>query len=164
MTSNKKWDARRYAAVSILGVVPLLFGGCPRKEMPPGTRVGVSSTAPSPTPPPIASAFNGERAMAHAKKQIEFGPRPPDTVELAKTKTYIINELKAYGLNVTSDEFTASTPQGQKKMTNIIGELVGETKSIILITSHYDTKYFKDMHFVGANDPAASVGRSQIAQ
>jgi len=96
--------------------------------------------------------------MAHAKKQIEFGPRPPDTPQLAKTKAYIIGELKTYGLTVTTDEFTASTPEGQKKMTNIIGELPGETQNVILITSHYDTKFFKDMLFVGANDPSASVG------
>jgi Zn-dependent M28 family amino/carboxypeptidase len=29
---------------------------------------------------------------------------------------------------------------------------------LVLITSHYDTKLYKDMVFVGANDPAASVG------
>ena len=36
-------------------------------------------------------------------------------------------------------------------------EIAGETKTLILIASHYDTKYYKDMYFVGANDPAASV-------
>ena len=143
----------------LLAFLPLLFGGCPGKEPvsePP--HVSVAVTSPSPAPSPIPSSFNGERAMEHARKQIEFGPRPPDTPALAKTRTYIISELKSYGLNVTTDEFTASTPQGQKKMANIIGELAGETKTLILITSHYDTKFFKDMTFVGANDPAASVG------
>ena len=96
--------------------------------------------------------------MEHAKKQIDFGPRPPDTTSLAKTRSYIINELKSYGLAVTTDDFTASTPQGQKKMTNIVGDVVGESKTTILIASHYDTKFFKDMNFLGANDPAASVG------
>ena len=43
-------------------------------------------------------------------------------------------------------------------MANIVGEITGETKTLILIASHYDTKYYKDMYFVGANDPAASVG------
>lgn len=43
-------------------------------------------------------------------------------------------------------------------MANIIAEIPGETKTTILVTSHYDTKFFKDMTFVGANDPAASVG------
>lgn len=95
--------------------------------------------------------------MDHVRKQIDFGPHPPDTPALATTREYIINELKSYGLLVTTDEFTATTPQGQKKMVNIVGEIPGETKNFILITSHYDTKYFADMQFVGANDPASSV-------
>lgn len=158
MTSKTKWDRRRFIAVGFFGALPLLLGGCPRKEVLPDPRVSTTVNSPSPSPAPIQSAFNGERAMAHAKKQVEFGPRPPDTPQLAKTRNYIINELKSYGLTVTLDEFTAATPQGQKKMANIIGEIGGESKTAILITSHYDTKYFKDMRFVGANDPAASVG------
>jgi len=101
--------------------------------------------------------FNGERAMDHVKKQIDFGPRPPDSPQLAKTRAYISNQLKSFGLTVSLDEFTAKTPQGEKKMANIVAEIPGESKTVILITSHYDTKFYKDMHFVGANDPAASV-------
>ena len=95
--------------------------------------------------------------MAHVKKQIEFGPRPPDSPQLAKTRAYITNELKSYGLTVSLDEFTATTPEGEKKMANIVAEIPGETKTLILLASHYETKLYKDMHFVGANDPAASV-------
>jgi len=96
--------------------------------------------------------------MDHVKKQIDFGPRPPDTEQLARTRAYITSELKSYGLTVSLDEFTAKTPQGEKKMANIVAEIQGETKTLILITSHYDTKFYKHMSFVGANDPAASVG------
>jgi hypothetical protein len=85
--------------------------------------------------------------MDHVRKQIDFGPRPPDTPQLAKTRAYIVNELKSYGLNVSLDEFSATTPQGEKKMANIVGEIPGETKTLILITSHYDTKFYKDMQF-----------------
>jgi Zn-dependent M28 family amino/carboxypeptidase len=105
---------------------------------------------------PGAVAFNGERAMDHVKKQIEFGPRVPGSPELAKTRDYMINALKSHGLAVTTDEFTAATPVGEKKMVNIIAEVPGESKDVIIIASHYDTKLFKDMQFVGANDPAAS--------
>jgi glutaminyl-peptide cyclotransferase len=140
-------------------VAPLLFIGCPKDDPPPRPRASVStSTRPNTPAPPIVTAFNGERAMDHVKKQIEFGPRPPDSEQLAKTRAYITNELKSSGLNVSLDEFTAHTPQGEKKMANIVAEIAGETKTLILITSHYDTKFFKDMSFVGANDPAASVG------
>jgi glutaminyl-peptide cyclotransferase len=139
-------------------VAPLLFIGCPKEDPPSRPRATVSSSARPATSSPVVAAFNGERAMDHVKKQIDFGPRPPDTQPLAKTRAYIVNELKSYGLSVSLDEFTAGTPQGEKKMANIVAEIPGETKTLVLITSHYDTKFYQDMSFVGANDPAASVG------
>src|SRR5689334_8944279 len=140
-------------------VVPLLFIGCPKEDPPARPRATISSSVRPVTPsPPVVVAFNGERAMDHVKKQIEFGPRPPDTPALVKTRAYIVNELKSYGLTVSLDEFTAGTPQGDKKMANIVAEIPGEKKTLILITSHYDTKFYQDMTFVGANDAATSVG------
>lgn len=144
-------------AVTVL-LMPLLFAACPKNDPPDRPRASMSTSPRQPSAAtPIPAAFNGERAMDHVRKQIEFGPRPPDTPELAKTRAYITNQLKSYGLNVFLDEFSAATPQGEKKMANIIGEIPGETKTVILITSHYDTKYYKDMQFLGANDPASSV-------
>ncbi len=96
--------------------------------------------------------------MAHVRKQVDVGPRPPGSPELTKTREYIVNELKSYGLGVFTDEFTPITPLGPKRMANITAELPGESRDVIIIASHYDTKYYKDMYFVGANDPGASVG------
>ena len=95
--------------------------------------------------------------MDHVRKQIDFGPRPPDSPPAHKTRAYIVNELKNYGWTVSLDQFNATTPHGEKKMANIVAELAGESKTMLLIGSHYDTKFYKDMYFVGANDPAASV-------
>jgi len=148
----------RVGLLAIVILLPVLFTACPKNDLPPRPRGGMStSPRPAPTKPIPIVAFNGTRAMDHVKKQIDFGPRPPDTPELAKTRAYIADELKSYGLKVSFDEFVAVTPQGEKKMANIIGEIPGETDTLILLTSHYDTKYYKDMQFVGANDPAASV-------
>jgi len=148
----------RIGLLAIVILAPVVFTACPKNEPPPRPRAGMSkSPRPiAPTPAPVV-AFDSKRAMDHVKKQIDFGPRPPDTPQLAKTRAYIADELKSYGLKVSFDEFVATTPQGEKKMANIVGEIAGETKTLILITSHYDTKYYKDMHFVGANDPATSV-------
>ena len=167
MTHGKSRDHSRHrttltraCSVLLLALVPLLFAACPKSEKPPRQpRVGIKTdSSPATRLPPIPTAFNGERAMDHARKQIEFGPRPPGSPELEKTRAYIVDQLKSFGLIVTVDEFTAKTPHGEKKMANITGELPGETKTTILIASHYDTKFYKDMLFVGANDPAASVG------
>lgn len=144
--------------LAITLLMPVLFAACPKNDPPPRPRAGIStSSRPPDRPGPVVAGFNGERAMDHVRKQIDFGPRPPDSPELAKTRDYIASQLKSYGLNVSIDEFSATTPLGEKKMANIVGEIAGESKTLILITSHYDTKYYKDMHFVGSNDPATSV-------
>ena len=155
----RKGTGQRAIVLALALSIPPLFAACPKNEPPAPPRARVATTNRSDERlPPIPTAFNGERAMDHARKQIEFGPRPPASPQLEKTRVYIVDQLKSYGLQVSLDEFTVATPQGEKKMANIVAELPGETKDLILITSHYDTKFFKDMHFVGANDPAASVG------
>jgi glutaminyl-peptide cyclotransferase len=102
--------------------------------------------------------FDGEKALAHVKAQVEFGPRPAGSQALDKTAAYIKRELESYGLKTTLDAFTPKTPRGKVKMKNIIAELPGESSDIIIIASHYDTKYFKDITFVGANDGGSSTG------
>jgi hypothetical protein len=108
------------------------------------------------------TAFDAERAFKHVKAQVEFGPRPAGSEALAKTRDYLVSELKSYGLNVRLDEFTATTPPkvtaGKTKMANVIAELPGETDNVIALASHYDTKLFKEFKFVGANDGASSTG------
>ncbi|MDQ2976229.1 MAG: M28 family peptidase [Acidobacteriota bacterium] len=161
---NPRQSPRRLIDLALglcLLVLPLLLTGCPKNEGPGNTRTGVterSGESPTPAMLPGAVAFNGERALDHVKKQMEIGPRVPGSAELAKTRDYIINSLKSSSLAVRTDEFTAATPVGAKKMVNITAELPGESKDVIMIASHYDTKLFKDMTFVGANDPGASVG------
>jgi Zn-dependent M28 family amino/carboxypeptidase len=104
------------------------------------------------------TAFDGERAFNHVKAQVEFGPRPPGSPALEKTREYIVRELKSYGLNTTLDEFTDNTPRGKIKFKNVIAELPGESSNVIIIASHYDTKLFEEFTFVGANDGGSSTG------
>jgi glutaminyl-peptide cyclotransferase len=139
-------------------LLPLLFIGCPGKDGPGNARNGSETPATStPTIAPGAIAFDGDKAMEHVKKQMEIGPRIPGSPELARTREYLIGSLKSSGLNVTTDEFSAATPLGEKKMVNITAEIPGESSEVIMISSHYDSKYYKNMRFVGANDPGSSV-------
>src|SRR5262245_59896389 len=154
-SSNTSISARSLVLASCV-LIPLLFAACPKDDVPVKPRVGVSAK-PRPTAGPAVNTFNGERAMQHVRAQLDIGPRPPDTIALEKTRNYIVSELKSYGLRVSTDEFTAKTPLGEKRMANIVGDIPGETKDLVVISSHYDTKFYDDMRFVGANDPAASV-------
>src|SRR5438309_2630445 len=117
-----------------------------------------TSTASSSTSPAKGSDFDGERAFEHVRKQVELGPRPPGSPELEKTRGYIIDQLKSYGLKVTTDEFHARTPVGDRKMVNLTAELPGESNDVIILSSHYDTKYITKFKFVGADDAGSSTG------
>src|SRR5262249_984571 len=132
---------------------------------------GASSSRPAVENPPAptagaekedktkaTTAFDGERAFNHVKAQVEFGPRPPGSPAVEKTREYIVRELKSFGLKTTLDEFTGNTPLGKIKFKNVIAELPGESSNVIIIASHYDTKLFKEFTFVGANDGGSSTG------
>jgi Zn-dependent M28 family amino/carboxypeptidase len=96
--------------------------------------------------------------MDYVRRQVAFGPRPPGSPELSRLRDFIISELKADGLNVMTDEFQTKTPEGVRNMVNITAEIPGQSSDVIVIASHYDTKYFKEFRFVGANDAGSSTG------
>jgi Zn-dependent M28 family amino/carboxypeptidase len=106
----------------------------------------------------MTTMFDGDRAFAHVKAQVGFGPRPAGSPAIEKARDYIVGELKGYGLKTTLEEFTETTPRGKVKFKNIIAELPGESPDAIIISSHYDTKPFKEFSFVGANDGGSSTG------
>jgi glutaminyl-peptide cyclotransferase len=151
---------QKILTVSLI-LLSLAASGCPKNDnRPNAARISVSRRAPqekNPAVVPGAVAFNGERAMDHVRKQVEIGPRVSGSPELAKTRDYIIKTLSGYGLTVKSDEFTTPTPVGERKMVNLTAEIPGESPDVIIISTHYETKFFKDMLFIGANDPASSV-------
>jgi hypothetical protein len=147
----------------ILLTLSLSLAGCKNNPAPTnngGNQPPSTATTSTPTPAPQAqtAAFDGERAFEHVRKQVDIGPRPAGSEALARTREYIMGELKSYGLNVSTDEWTATTPVGPRKMVNVTAELAGESPDIVMLSSHYDTKLYKDMHFVGANDGGSSTG------
>ena len=150
----------RIPAVFLLLPLSLLLLNCNGNK--PGGNTGTNVAPPaSPTPSVAAQAklaIDGERAFEHVRRQVEIGPRPAGSAELAKARDYIVGELKSDGLNVTLDEFTPKTPVGDRKMVNIIAELPGESSDVVILSSHYDTKLFKQFRFVGANDGGSSTG------
>jgi Zn-dependent M28 family amino/carboxypeptidase len=143
---------------TLLVVFPLTFIGCPRTP----NRTGNANSSNPPTstssPERLASSFDGERAFEHVRRQVEFGPRPAGSAELERTRAYIIDQLKSYGLTITTDEFHPVTPIGDKRIVNVTAELPGESSEVIIISSHYDTKLFKQFNFVGADDAGSSTG------
>lgn len=112
------------------------------------------------TPPALAgqttAGVDGNRAMAHARKAVSFGPRPSGSPALESLRHYIAGELGKDGLTVERQSFTAHTPNGDVPMVNLIAKIPGNPSRRILLTGHYDTKRFAEFKFVGANDAGSS--------
>lgn len=141
---------RQLLLLSLL-ITAILASGCK-------TPVEAPPAGPKPSPAPTGTAFDAQRAFENVRKQVDFGPRPAGSAELGKTREWIINELKSYGLAVTEDAFEPITPNGKIKMVNIVADIPGETDNLIVLASHYDTKLYKEFRFVGANDAGSSTG------
>ncbi len=152
-----------HLSVALLLLLPFGFIACPSGSTTENAQTGatpaVTATATTNAPAPVhRPAFDGQRAFTHVSKMVDMGPRPAGSAELARTRQYIIGELQSYGLKVTTDEFTAKTPNGNKKMVNVTAELPGAATDAIIIGSHYDTKLYKEFRFVGANDAGSTSG------
>ncbi len=105
---------------------------------------------------PAAVQFDSARAWEHLRRQVAFGPRPAGSSALGETRRYILEQLKASGIEATQQIFIAKTPLGEVSMANLIATLPGRRSDRIVLASHYDTKLARDFRFVGANDGASS--------
>lgn len=99
---------------------------------------------------------NGDRAYAHLKQIVGFGPRLANSKSIVNTRDYIKKELSSYGLKVEEHAFVAETPHGKVNMVNLISTVPGEKSEFLMIASHYDTKDIGDPPCPGANDGGSS--------
>jgi Zn-dependent M28 family amino/carboxypeptidase len=120
--------------------------------------IGESSVAPTggQVAPSTAARFDSARAWKHLEAQVSFGPRPSGSAAIQKTRDYLLAELKKAGLDPRQQVFIARTPLGEISMANVIATIPGRRSERIAIASHYDTKLFRDIRFVGASDGASS--------
>ena len=119
--------------------------------------------AETPSPAPAAKIweqFSGEKAMAHVQQLVDLGPRPPASDAIQKSRAYIDNQLRLFGWSVERQEFTDDTPRGKIRFVNLIARFSGKKNAAptFLLCSHYDTKTFDSIRFVGANDGGSSTG------
>src|SRR5437773_549341 len=120
--------------------------------------VGVEASRAS--QPKISEEFSGEKALAHVQRLVDFGPRPPGSEAIEKSRGYIENQLSLSGWQVTRQAFTDDTPRGKVRFVNLVARFPahGSAALSFLLCSHYDTKTFDTIRFVGANDGGSSTG------
>jgi glutaminyl-peptide cyclotransferase len=101
-------------------------------------------------------SFDSNKAWEHLRKQVSLGPRPSGTPAIVETRRYIVEQLKASGIESREQMFIGMTPLGEVSMANVIATIPGKRKERIAIASHFDTKLYREFRFVGANDGASS--------
>lgn len=179
---------KRIPALFVLVLVLALascFSNLPETVPPPtiltATPQGATPTinSVSPTPRPTATAtsagepsetefaltstptphdFDGDRAMQHVAAQMAFGPRPTGSEASLQVGDYIIAELEAAGMAVSTQPFTYQGVEGR----NIIG-VRGVGGPLRIFGAHYDTRLYADQDAApyqpvpGANDGASGV-------
>ena len=103
-----------------------------------------------------APPFDGAAALRHVERLVAIGPRPAGSPEASRARQYILDALRSAGITARVDAFDADTPHGRLPMANLVAVLPGRRPDVILIGGHYDTKWFREFRFVGANDGGSS--------
>jgi glutaminyl-peptide cyclotransferase len=109
----------------------------------------------------IWEEFSGEKALLHVQHLVDLGPHPVGSDAIEKAREYIEAQLRHSGWQVTRQGFTDETPRGKVRFVNLIARFSGDGNAAapsFLLCSHYDTKLFDAIQFVGANDGGSSTG------
>src|SRR6266480_369546 len=108
----------------------------------------------------IWEELSGEKALVHVQRLVDFGPRPSGSEAIEKSRHYIEDQLRRSGWQVKRQAFTDDTPRGKVQFVNLIAQFPyqGNAAPLFLLCSHYDTKTFDTIKFVGANDAGSSTG------
>jgi glutaminyl-peptide cyclotransferase len=102
--------------------------------------------------------FSGSGALEFTRSVVRFGPRPIDSLAHRKLEAFVLGKMRSFGCPVEEDTFTAQTPEGPKRINNIIAKVRGKSDQLVVLTGHYDTKIMEGRNFVGANDGGSSTG------
>lgn len=112
--------------------------------------------------------FNADTAFHYIKKQVDFGPRNPNSEGHRKTKEFLLQKFRDYAgpRSVYAQEFSQQGYDGDTlSLTNIIAAFNTQSADRIMLCAHWDTRPRSDedpQHFdkpiPGADDGASGVG------
>ncbi len=113
-----------------------------------------------------APEFNADQAYDYVQKQVDFGPRVPNTEAHKKASAWFKETLEGFGAKVYMQEWEDYTYDGTKvQLTNVIASFNPGVKKRIMLSAHWDTRPFADHDkedhmgsLDGANDGGSGVG------
>jgi Zn-dependent M28 family amino/carboxypeptidase len=112
--------------------------------------------------------FNPDSAYHYVQKQVDFGPRVPNTPEHAECAQYLYSKLDKFCDTALIQNFKARAFDGTiLNGKNIIGSFNPQQNNRILLCAHWDSRPFADYDpdpanhdkpILGANDGGSGVG------
>ncbi|MDX2134068.1 MAG: M28 family peptidase [Saprospiraceae bacterium] len=156
----------KYSSTAVLLLLLFVLAGvlsvC--KNEPSQDKPSVPS-APAVTPVAVP-AFQADSAFLYVKKQVDFGPRVPNTDAHRRCGEWLAAELRRHGMAVIEQEFTAQHYKGTTfQCVNVIGQYKPELQRRILLAAHWDSRFIADQDtkdknkaIPGADDGGSGVG------
>lgn len=121
----------------------------------------------TPTTPMISTPqFDADSAYDFVAKQVAFGPRVPNSAAHIMCGNWLVEQFKAYGAKVITQETIVRAYDGTPlKAKNIIAAYKPELANRIILSAHWDTRPIADEDtertldpILGANDGGSGVG------
>ena len=145
----------------------LLATACKQEPKTPEKKTTVSTTPKVEKTRVKVPRFKRDSAFFFVHKQVDFGPRVPNTKAHKRCKEWLANTLEKYGAEVILQDFEAKAYTGEVlKATNIIGRINPEHPKRILLAAHWDSRHIADYDpdpqnqnkpILGADDGASGV-------
>ena len=110
--------------------------------------------------------FSSDSAYMFIEKQVQFGPRVPNTDAHVACANWLEERLTSFGLATNVQNASVQAYNGQNlEIFNIMGQYKPEAEKRILLCAHWDTRPYADRDsenlrqpIDGANDGASGVG------
>lgn len=111
-------------------------------------------------------AFNQDSAYAYIQKQVDFGPRVPNTKAQLECAVWLEMKLASFGWEASTQKGEVTAYNDNKlRIFNVMGRYRPELTDRILLCAHWDTRPYadrdtKDLNkpIDGANDGGSGVG------
>lgn len=154
----------RYLSFSIIAFV-LIVSGCSGDS---NTSTPPNTTTPAPKKEVKIPKFNRDSAYVFTQKQVDFGPRVPNTKTHIQTKDWLVEKFKSFGADVIEQNFQVKSFKNQTlNSTNIIAQYNVTNPKRVVLAAHWDTRHKaeqdkdekkKEQPILGADDGASGVG------
>ena len=95
--------------------------------------------------PVVVPRFERDSAYEYVARQVQFGPRVPNSAAHDQCKEWLVAKFKSFGLEVIEQTFTAKTFYGEAlKGVNIMAQYRPELSKRILLSAHWDSRFQAD--------------------